>query len=105
MIAGRLNEIVKIYDPVTTINKFGERETEYQQTYETRARVENTSGSRGEENNEIVFSYSYSFTLRSYVPVHETSQIEWQDNKYRILTLQHRREYNDIYVQAEKINT
>lgn len=105
MIAGRLNEIVKIFDPVVTTNEYGERKSEWQETYTTRARVENTSGNRSEENKEIVFSYSYNFTVRSYVPVKETSRIEWQGNKYRILTLQKRREWNDIYIQAEKINT
>lgn len=104
MIAGRLNETVRIFDPVTTVNAYGERIKEYRQVYETRARVENTSGARVEQNNEIVFSYNYNFTLRSYVPITEASQIEWQDNRYRVLTLQKRREYNDIYVQAEKIN-
>lgn len=105
MIAGRLNEIVDIYSPVTKTNRYGERESTFELKYTTRARVENTSGSRGEQNSEIVFSYTYNFTLRSYVPVGETDQIEWQGNRYRILTLQKRREYNDIFVQAEKINT
>lgn len=105
MIAGRYNETVKIFHPVTTINKYGEKESTYQEIYKTRARVDNTSGNRVEENHEIVFSYNFNFTLRSYVPVSETSQIEWQGNKYRVLTLQRRREFNDIYVQAEKINT
>lgn len=104
MIAGRYNEVVKIYDPVTTINQYGERKSEYQEVYTTRARVENTSGNRVVENNEIVFTYSYNFTLRSYVPVKEASRIWWQDNYYRILTLQRRREYNDILIQAEKVN-
>lgn len=104
MIAGRLNEIVNIFSPTVTVNEFGERVETMDKTYSTRARVVNNSGGRQAQNSEIVFTYQYEFNLRSYVPVKETDQIEWQGNKYRILTLQHRREYNDIYIQAEKIN-
>jgi len=104
MIAGRLNEVIDIYSPTEVINDFGERETTYEKTYTTRAKVEYTSGNRHNENNEIVFDYTKRFNLRSYVPITETSQIEWQGKRYRVLTVEHRREYNDIIVNTELIN-
>lgn len=104
MIAGRLNEVVSIYSPTETVNEYGERETTYTKTYTTRAKVEYQSGNRRNENNEIVFDYTKRFNFRSYVPVKETSQIEWQGKMYRVLTVEHRREYNDIMVNTELIN-
>ena len=104
MIAGRLNEVVTIYTPVETVNEYGERTTEYVETYTTRARVEYSNGNRVNENDEIVFSYAKRFFVRSYVPVTETCQLEWQEKRYRILTLEHRREYNDIVINTELIN-
>ena len=104
MIAGRLNEVIKIYKPQETINEYGEREMEYVYLYATRAKVEYNSGNRVNENNELVFVYNKNFQVRSYVPLLETYQIEWQGKRYRILTLEHRREYNDIVVNTELIN-
>ena len=104
MIAGRLNEVIKIYTLQTTINDYGERIEEYVYAYTTRARVEYSSGNRSNENNEVVFNYFKTFNVRSYVPISETSQIEWQGKRYRILTLEKRREWNDIIVQTELIN-
>ena len=104
MIPGRLNETIKIYTLQTTINDYGERVEEYVYGYTTRARVEYSSGNRSNENNEVVFNYFKTFNVRSYVPLSETSQIEWQGKRYRILTLEKRREWNDIIVQTELIN-
>ena len=104
MIAGRLNEVVKIFDPVETINEYGERSTVYNETYTTRARVEFNTGNRGNENDEIVFNYFKTFNLRAYVPITETSLIEWQGKKYRILTIERRREYNDLLINTELVN-
>ena len=104
MIAGRLNEIVKIYTLTTTINDYGERVETYTYAYTTRARVEFSSGNRSNENDEIVFNYFKTFNVRSYVPISETSQIEWQGKRYRILTVEKRREWNDIIIQTELIN-
>lgn len=104
MIAGRLNEVVKIYKLETTINDYGERVEDYVLAYTTRARVEFSSGNRSNENDEIVFNYYKTFNVRSYVPITETCQIEWQDRRYRILTIERRREWNDIIVQTELIN-
>lgn len=99
-----MNEVVTVYTPVETVNEYGERTTEYVETYTTRAKVEYNNGNRVNENDEIVFSYTKRFLVRSYVPVTETCQIEWQEKRYRILTLEHRREYNDIVINTELIN-
>lgn len=104
MIAGRLNEVIDIYQPVETVNDYGERETTYTHSYTTRARVDYNTGNRLNENDEIVFNYYKTFNVRSYVPVSETSQIEWQEKRYRILTIEYRREYNDLVINTELIN-
>ena len=104
MIAGRLNEVIDIYSPNENVNEYGERTTEFVKTYTTRAKVEYSNGNRANENDEIVFNYSKRFFVRSYVPVTETCQVEWQKKRYRILTLEYRREYNDIIINTELIN-
>ena len=104
MIAGRLNEVIKIYHPTVTTNDYGEASEEYKLLYTTRAKVDHNSGTRTVENNEIVFDYTKTFNVRSYVPVTDADRIEWQGKMYRILTTQQRREYNDIMITAELIN-
>ena len=104
MIAGRLNEVVKVYNVTTTNNDYGERVEEYVLSAITRARVDFRGGQRSAENDEIVYNYQKTFNLRSYVPVVDTSHIEWQGKMYRVLSVEKRREYNDIEVVAELIN-
>lgn len=104
MIAGRLNEVIKVYNVETTVNDYGERIEDYVLSMTTRARVDFNSGSRTNENSEIVFNYQKTFNVRSYVPVTDTSHIEWQEKMYRVLSVEKRREYNDIIVIAELIN-
>lgn len=104
MIAGRLNEVINILTPMEVINEYGERKTTLKKTYTTRARVEFNNGSRRNENDEIVFDYSKTFTTYPYVPVVETSVIEWQKKQYRILTIEYRREYNELIINTELIN-
>ena len=104
MIAGRLNEVIKIYHPTITTNDYGEASEEYKEVYTTRAKVDHNSATRTVENNEIVFDYTKTFNVRSYVPVTDADRIEWQGKMYRILTTQQRREYNDIMITAELIN-
>lgn len=104
MIAGRLNEVIKVYNVETTVNDYGERIEDYVLSMTTRARVDFNSGSRTNENDEIVYNYQKTFNVRSYVPVTDTSHIEWQEKMYRVLSVEKRREYNDIVVIAELIN-
>lgn len=104
MIAGRLNEIVKIWRSTEVINEYGERSEEWAQTYSTRAKVDYNSGTRTTENNEIVFDYTKQFNVRSYVPVVETDRLQWNGKMYRIMSIEPRREYNDKVITAELIN-
>lgn len=104
MRAGRLNEIVEIWRSQVTVNEYGERDEEDVYVCKTRAAVRNTSGGRSEPNNEIFYTYSFEFLLRSYIPVVDTDRIKWQGNMYMINSLQHRRESNDIQIFATKIN-
>lgn len=104
MQAGRLNEIIKIYSKTTRINEYGEAVDEYDKSYITRAKVDHKSGGRGVENSEIVYGYNKTFNVRFYVPILDTDRIEYQGHIYRILSTEHRREYNDIIINTELIN-
>lgn len=104
MMAGQYNEVVNIYQSNEVINDYGERVTEYELVAITRAKHEATSGSRQNENNEIVYDHIKTFYVRSYVPITDTSIIEYDGDKYRVLTFDKRKEYNDIKITTELIN-
>ena len=46
MIAGRLNEQIKIFHPTIIYNEYGEANEEYKEVYTTRAKVDHNSGTR-----------------------------------------------------------
>lgn len=102
--AGLLNEIINILSPTYTINEFGEKVQTYSVTYTTRARVDNNGGARNTENNEIFYAYQKTFTVRIYVPVTEFDLIEYQNKRYRIITIDKRRDYNDMIIITELVN-
>lgn len=103
--AGLLNEVINILSPTSTVNEFGEKVQSYDVTYTTRARVEHNNGSRGNENNEIFYSYQKTFTVRSYVPVTEFDLVEYNKKRYRIITIDDRiKVNNDKLIITELIN-
>lgn len=104
MMAGQYNEIVKLYYSVETENEYGERTVEQKYICTTRAKHEETGGSRQNENNEIVYDHTKTFYVRSYIPVTDTSIIEFDGRKYRVITFDRRREHNDIKIVTELIN-
>ena len=106
MRAGILNDVIEIWTPTETINDYGERTLTWTKKYTTRANVSWDSGSRTMENSEIVNNYTKTFTVRSYVPVVEKDEIHWQEKKYRIISVEHRKElsFNGILIRTEMIN-
>ena len=104
MFAGQYNEIIKIFKSIETINDYGEREITVQLDYTTRAKHEETSGTRSNENNEIVYDHLKTFYVRSYVPITDTSIIEFDGKRYRVISIDKRKEHNDIKIVTELIN-
>lgn len=103
--AGLLNEVIKILEPTSTINEFGEKVQTYNVKYTTRARVEHNNGTRSNENNEIFYSYQKTFTVRSYVPVTEFDLVEYNSKRYRIITIDDRiKVHDDKLLITELIN-
>lgn len=103
-MAGQYNEVIMIYKSIETVNDYGERQITTQLDYTTRAKVEETSGSRQNENNEIVYDHLKTFYVRSYVPITDTSIIEFDNRKWRVISIDKRREQNDIKIVTELIN-
>lgn len=104
MMAGQYNEPIKIYSVEEILNEFGEREFQYTLTYNTRAKFETYNGSRTNENNEIVYTHNKTLYVRSYVPINDTSYIEYDDAKWRVINIEKRKDYNDKVITVEKVN-
>lgn len=103
-MAGQYNEIINIYKSIETENEYGEREITTEFVFRTRAKHEATSGTRQNENNEIVYDHVKTFYVRSYVPITDTSIIEFDDRKWRVISIEKRKEQNDIKIVTELIN-
>lgn len=104
MRAGLLNEIVTILAPKITINDTGEQSMQYVEKLKTRAYVEHSTGNRSIENTEIVFNYTKTFKVRSYVDVCELDRISWNKREYRIISIEPNRQYQELTIIAELIN-
>lgn len=103
--AGLLTQIIEIKSPTYQINEFGEKVQSYNVTYRTRARVTNDNGERTIENNEIFYSYTKTFQVRSYVPVKDKDLIHFKGQDYRILNIEDRKEEeNDIVIHTVLVN-
>lgn len=84
MIAGTLNENIKILTPSITVNDYGEGVETYNQTITTKANVVHAGASKNIENGELFFGMSKIFKVRIYVNVDYLDVIEWNENKYKI---------------------
>lgn len=104
MNAGILREKIEIYEPVVVKSDYGATKTTWNLFYTTRASVQYNSGSRANENNEIVYNTTYTFIVRHYVPVKEIMQIKFNGNMYRIIYIKPNKYYNDKEIFAELVN-
>lgn len=84
MIAGLLNEHIKILTPNIVTNDFGEGVETYILKTSTKANVIHAGSSKNLENGELFFGMSKIFKVRKYVTVDHLDIIEWNNNKYKI---------------------
>lgn len=102
--AGLLNRQIEVYKPVSLTNTVGATTIKWTKAFETRANVRQTSMSRGQQVNEIFYPTSKEFIIRSYHHIDEFHRIKYQNNMYRIVSIERRREMNDILIIADLVN-
>ncbi len=105
MRAGNLNRIILFENRKERKNKYGEVELEWEPFMETRAMVEEETGSRAIENSESLVIYSKTFTIRSYPGevINENMRIFFNRRYYRINSIL--RERDRTVVHATYWNT
>ena len=102
--AGLLTEHISLYE--LTINKsdYGQTTNTYKLYYQTNARVVYDKGDRQVTNNEQWHGVTVTFTVRYYVPVAYTDQIHYDNEIYRIISIDRDKSQNQIQIIAERVN-
>lgn len=105
MQSGILNEIIEIQRLKQSNNEFGEVETEeYNTVIRTRASVKYNNLNRVEDNSEIFFAQDVTFIVRIYNDVRNLDRIVWKGKKYRILSIEESRQFQQKTIHTELIN-
>jgi head-tail adaptor len=104
MQAGLLNRQIEVYKAVTLTNTVGSTTTKWTKIFETRANVRQTGMNRAQQVNEIFYPTTREFIIRSYHHIDEFHRIKYQNNFYRIMSIDRRRETNDILIIADLVN-
>lgn len=104
MRAGLLTEPITIKEPIIIKDEFGGNAIDWKDVISTRAKVTYNSGSRQNQNNEIVNTYTVTFTIRLYHRIDEPMRILWNGNKYRILSINRELYKQSITIITELIN-
>lgn len=104
MMGGRLRYDITIQRPRIVQNGFGANNIEWEDIIHTKADVTFDQGSRGYENDELVFVYPKVFTVRYYHQVDEEDRILWNNKKWRILSLEPDLKKQSLTIRTELIN-
>lgn len=105
MRAGLLNSVIQVEKPEVVTDDFGANSLQWvNHIPKTRAKVTYSSGSRANENNEIIFAYEVIFTVRVYHNITERMRILWEGNKYRILSIERDKALQQLIIKTELIN-
>nr|DAY94681.1 MAG TPA: Putative head tail adaptor [Caudoviricetes sp.] len=104
MQAGLLKDIIEFEKRELITNEFNEQMIEYKPCLITKAQVIYSDGSRAIENDEIVVNYSPVFNIRYYHNVNETMRIKFNNQYYRIVSIQPFKQYQYKKIITELIN-
>lgn len=105
MQAHLLKNPIDIFELVTTKTEYGTIQTSYELKYHTRSYIRFNSENMAVSEGEIFFPVNRTFIVRSYVPVTETDQIEFEGKRYKILSINRNKYYNNTEVNCVLINT
>lgn len=104
MNAGRLKYIITIQRPTIKQNDYGANGLDWKDYITTRADIQSVNGERVKENNEIVFAYTKTFTIRIFHDIDEKDRILYDGKKYRILSIDKDRDKQLIAINTELVN-
>lgn len=99
-----LKDPIDIYELVTIKTEYGTIQTSYNLKYHTRAYVRFDSENLTVSEGEVYFPINRTFIVRVYVPVTETDQIEYEGKRYKILSINKNKYFNDIEINTTIIN-
>ena len=104
MRSGDLKDTIEIYMQQTTRTSSGASKTEYVFRCKCRAQARYSSGSRMINNDEIFYNVDRDFIVRSYIPIELTDQIHFDGSIWQVLSIDHNKEYNNIYIKTTRVN-
>lgn len=87
MQAGKLKDIITIYNRNITRDQYNQQSVEYTKCYDCRAQVIYNKSTRTTINDEVVINFIPSFIIRYYHDIDETMLVEHKGIKYRITSI------------------
>ena len=105
MESGLLKDKITFQEMTITVDEYGHEITTYSDAFTTRADVIWNNGNRIVSNDEIIYENTVSFIVRFYCPVEDTMRIKYQDQLYRIISIDPDKElYRRKTIISELIN-
>lgn len=105
MQAGRMSQIIYIYQPTTIRTATGAESTSYSLCYECRTAVSFANMDRINQNGDIFYSRGVLFEIRTpFFDIDERMQIHWHKKKYRIISVEPRPDNQSLVIHTELIN-
>ena len=105
MNSALLKDPIDIYELITEKTEYGNIKNKYELKYHTRAYVKFNSENQVISEGEVWHPISRTFIVRAYVPVVETDLIEYEGKRYKILSINKNKYYNDTEIQTVLLNT
>lgn len=104
MQAGLLNEMIGFYRNESIRDSLGGTSESWVKVFDKRAYIRFKSGARKEANGEIYNTTVNTIMIRICKEVNAKMRIEYDGQKYKILSINHDRKQQATVIEAEVIN-
>ena len=104
MNSALLKTPIDIYELVETKTEYGTIKKSYELKYHTRAYVRFDSENQVISEGEVYYPITRTFIVRAYVPVIETDVIEFEGKRYKIMSINRNKYFNDTEINTSLIN-
>lgn len=99
-----LKDKIDIYALTTERTDYGTIKETYVLKYSTRANTKFMSQNQVVSEGEVYYPINMQFIVRAYVPITETDYILFDNKKWRILSIDKNKYYNDISINTTLMN-